>query len=118
MSIKTALSTTQNAPFPLLSQVSLVQNPWIWQKNDTFQLPVVQKANIELPNGLVWIPPMTDPVVEKIIEAPSTPDADIAKYAVRMIVIRRKKMKKHKLKKLRKRMKYINAKVCRGNSQL
>jgi len=31
--------------------------------------------------------------------------------AARLIVIRRKKMKKHKLKKLRKRMKYVWAKV-------
>jgi len=31
--------------------------------------------------------------------------------AARLIVIRRKKMKKHKLRKLRKRMKYVWAKV-------
>ncbi|XP_059622113.1 uncharacterized protein LOC132265439 [Phlebotomus argentipes] len=35
----------------------------------------------------------------------------IEKHAVRMIVIRRKKMKKHKLKKLRKKMKFEWAKV-------
>lgn len=33
------------------------------------------------------------------------------KYAARLIVIRRRKMKKHKLKKLRKRMKFLWAKV-------
>lgn len=36
---------------------------------------------------------------------------DLGIQAVRMIVIRRKKMKKHKLKKLRKRMKYHWAKL-------
>ncbi|XP_054714701.1 uncharacterized protein LOC129224294 [Uloborus diversus] len=33
------------------------------------------------------------------------------KEAVRMIVIRRRKMRKHKLRKLRKRMKFVFAKV-------
>lgn len=83
--------TTQNAIYPVLSQAAAVQNPWIWQKNNAFQLPVVKKTSFELPNGLIWIPPITEPLVEKTIEAPSTPETDIAKYAVRMIVIRRKK---------------------------
>lgn len=68
---------------------------------------------MELPNGLVWIPPLTDPPSHGTNEiiAPTTENAETPKEAVRMIVIRRKKMKKHKLKKLRKRMKFVYAKV-------
>lgn len=45
--------------------------------------------------------PLVDPLAENINEI----------QAARLIVIRRKKMKKHKLRKLRKRMKYVWAKV-------
>ncbi|NP_001156199.1 uncharacterized protein LOC100164847 [Acyrthosiphon pisum] len=45
--------------------------------------------------------PLADPLV----------DNDNEIQAARLIVIRRKKMKKHKLRKLRKRMKYVWAKV-------
>lgn len=45
--------------------------------------------------------PFVDPLAENINEI----------QAARLIVIRRKKMKKHKLRKLRKRMKYVWAKV-------
>lgn len=48
-----------------------------------------------------------DPIGRNLeIEAPSTTISDTPKYAARLIVIRRKKMKKHKLRKLRKRMKF------------
>lgn len=66
--------------------------------------------NVELPNGLKYILPLIDPVANEEIEAPAVDDS-IEKEAVTMIVIRRKKMKKHKLKKLRKRMKFEWAKV-------
>ncbi|KAJ8920265.1 hypothetical protein NQ315_011926 [Exocentrus adspersus] len=105
----------RNTPLtPVLTQQSRVKNPWIWQQNDEINLPVAYKNRIELPNGLVWIPPLIDhPKDDKIIEAPSKEDTNIPKQAARLIVIRRKKMKKHKLKKLRKRLKFVRAKVMR-----
>nr|CAI5828654.1 unnamed protein product [Callosobruchus analis] len=98
---------------PLAVQAQQVKNPWIWQQNDKIKAPVVQKINrIELPNGLTWFPPeINNPVHERIIEAPSAPSNSITKHAARLIVIRRKKMKKHKLRKLRKRMKFVWAKL-------
>lgn len=50
-------------------------------------------------------PTITQPLVDPL----ANDDNEI--QAARLIVIRRKKMKKHKLKKLRKRMKYVWAKV-------
>lgn len=90
-----------------------VENSWIWQKNDEIQSPISNIIKkIDLPNGNIWIPPpVIDPSFEKIIEAPPTPNSDIPKEAVRMIVIRRRKMKRHKLKKLRKRLRFFRAKV-------
>lgn len=53
-----------------------------------------------------------DPLINnvKIIDAP-VPGRPEKKEAVRMILIRRRKMRKHKLRKLRKRMKFVFAKV-------
>ncbi|KAL5292151.1 hypothetical protein ACFFRR_011145 [Megaselia abdita] len=48
---------------------------------------------------------------DKAIETPGHNTSDEVIQAVRMIVIRRHKMRKHKLKKLRKRMKFEWAKV-------
>lgn len=89
------------------------ENSWIWQKNENIQLPIGNSIKkIDLPNGMAWMPfPLIDPQNEKTIEAPSTVNSDITKEAVRMIVIRRKKMKKHKLRKLRKRLRFYRAKV-------
>jgi hypothetical protein len=61
------------------------------------------------------LPPIIDIVKstyepKHYIEAPAQGDL-VHKQAARLIVIRRRKMKKHKLKKLRKRMKYEWAKV-------
>jgi len=50
------------------------------------------------------------PTVSHPIVDPNVGNVDEIQ-AARLIVIRRKKMKKHKLKKLRKRMKYVWAKV-------
>lgn len=78
---------------------------------------MVSKVQLDLPTGLRWVPPILDddnPATNnsKIrIELPTTITGEISKQAVRLIVIRRKKMKKHKLKKLRKRMKFEWAKV-------
>ena len=51
-----------------------------------------------------------DIVPNKTIDLPSTENI-IEKHAVRMIVIRRRKMRRHKLKKLRKRMKFFWGKI-------
>jgi len=51
-----------------------------------------------------------DQTTVKNIEEPN-PLANLEKQAARLIVIRRKKMKKHKLRKLRKRMKFEWAKI-------
>lgn len=50
------------------------------------------------------------PILEKSIDLP-TNGKIFEKQAVRLIVIRRKKMKKHKRKKLRKRMHFIWLKI-------
>ncbi|XP_050304500.1 uncharacterized protein LOC126742020 [Anthonomus grandis grandis] len=87
-------------------------NPWIYQRNDKIKTPISSTiiSRIDLPNGLSWVPPLIEPLDKHEIIAPTTETAETPKEAVRMIVIRRKKMKKHKLKKLRKRMKFENAK--------
>jgi len=55
------------------------------------------------------IPKLDLPKVEINLECPNGSDIQ-EKQAARMIVIRRRKMNRHKLKKLRKRMKFENAK--------
>lgn len=74
----------------------------------SINLPTIpSKKIIDSPNPCVPIriprPTISLPLVDPI--------ADNEIQAARLIVIRRKKMKKHKLRKLRKRMKYIWAKV-------
>lgn len=65
---------------------------------------IVDKPNpclpLRIPRPTISLP-LVDPSAENINEI----------QAARLIVIRRKKMKKHKLRKLRKRMKYVWAKV-------
>lgn len=56
------------------------------------------------------------PVSEKSVDLP-TNGRIIEKQAVRMIIIRRKKIKKHKRKKLRKKMKFEWAKIRIKRSQ-
>ncbi|CAH1966685.1 unnamed protein product [Acanthoscelides obtectus] len=106
---------SKNNVIPLVVQAQQEKNPWIWQQNDKIKVPVIQKINrIDLPNGLTWVPPeLNDPCdnFSKSIEAPAVPSNNIPKEAIRIIVIRRKKMKKHKLRKLRKRMKFVWAKL-------
>lgn len=98
---------------PIMTQLLNVENPWIWRKNDNVQSPIGNHiSKIDFPNSIAWLPlPFVDPQNENVIEAPSTSGSDIAKHAIRMIVIRRKKMKRHKLKKLRKRQLFFRAKV-------
>ncbi|CAG9759721.1 unnamed protein product [Ceutorhynchus assimilis] len=107
--IKKCLCTQQQIPrvhcIPAL-------NSWIYQQNDKIISPRNISKKIELPNGLTWVPPLIDPIkIPREIIAPSTETADTPKEAVRMIVIRRKKMKRHKLRKLKKKMKFEWAKL-------
>lgn len=59
---------------------------------------------------MLWNPHIHEKV-DKIIEEPVDNSIDNTIQAAKLIVIRRKKMKKHKLRKLRKRMKFEWAKV-------
>lgn len=77
----------------------------------SINLPTLPTKKIIIDNQIPCIPiriprpttslPLVDPSVDNNDEI----------QAARLIVIRRKKMKKHKLRKLRKRMKYVWAKV-------
>ncbi|KAF7996532.1 hypothetical protein HCN44_002164 [Aphidius gifuensis] len=56
--------------------------------------------------------PLRDKTTDKTIDLPTNNSSiNIEKQAARMIVIRRRKMRRHKLKKLRKKMKFKWAKV-------
>ncbi|XP_042240432.1 uncharacterized protein LOC121878338 isoform X2 [Homarus americanus] len=84
-----------------------------------YRLPSLAKpVRITVPtlhNGAILekdLPPIldivekTEPLIKREIhEAPS--DQVIEKHAARLIVIRRRKMKRHKLRKLRKKMKFV-----------
>ncbi|KAF7279153.1 hypothetical protein GWI33_007565 [Rhynchophorus ferrugineus] len=101
------LSTQQHS---LVKSAIPLTNHWIYKQNDEIKPPSVQKNIFELPNGLKWVPPLEEPSTVKQIEAPSSIN-DSPKEATRMITVRRKKMKKHKLRKLRKKMKFEWAKL-------
>jgi len=62
-----------------------------------------------LPPTINW--EKLDPSFGAEIREPASINANLEKLAARLIKIRRKKMKKHKLKKLRKRMFFVWAKV-------
>lgn len=89
-----------------------IRNPF-WHK-EIYEIPLTNKV-IENPNQN-----NQNKIIEEIsnidkqIDLPSVIDSsndDAGKQAARLIVIRRRKMKKHKLKKLRKKMKFEWAKV-------
>jgi len=84
----------------------------LWRRKEIFELP--------LTNKIIENPTQSNKVIEEIINVDKTislPDNnnsedDIGKQAKNgMIMIRHRKMKKHKLRKLRKKMKYEWAKV-------
>lgn len=100
-------------------------NPTIARLNPMSPVPIINVplSNFRLPVSITDKPTLN----QKIIESPTSaalreinsivPDSrkaiiepesvnNTAKHAIRMIVIRRRKMKKHKLKKLRKKMKF------------
>lgn len=84
-------------------------SPLLYRPQNIIELPDVSTIDI------LKVPPVK-PIQESnyepthYIEAP-TRDSVIEKQAARLIVIRRRKMKKHKLRKLRIRMKFEWAKV-------
>ncbi|XP_066245684.1 uncharacterized protein [Euwallacea similis] len=92
-------------------QLAPLLNHWIYPQNYQIQSPVPINSLIDLPGSLLRVPPHIEPIkIKNEIIAPSTENSETPKLAIRMIVIRRKKMKKHKLKKLRKKMKFEWAK--------
>ncbi|CAG9769227.1 unnamed protein product [Ceutorhynchus assimilis] len=110
--IRKCLSTQQQIPrLPRIHFIPAL-NSWIYNQNDKIISPKNSSNKIELPNGLTWVPPLIDPIkISTEIIVPSTQTADTPREAIRMIVIRRKKMKRHKLRKLKKKMKYEWAKL-------
>lgn len=110
--LNTLESKTHNFIKPLLS-TSETYNHWIWKKEETINDVSIRNIKpIQLPNNLFWIPPCDNDYTKANINEISEPDRNNHNIeAARLIVIRRKKMKKHKLKKLRKKMKYEWAKV-------
>lgn len=86
-------------------------------KKQIIDLPLIHKV-IENPQT---IQNEIDDIISRITDlrlpAPTKNLDESGIQAARLIVIRRKKMKKHKLKKLRKRMKYAWAKVKQRREQ-
>lgn len=113
-----------SSPFVSASSTSLPSSSWS-MKWPTEQALIIEPSHVgylhEINNDPLWRQTITIPGYEKpmsdkqkIEEPPaiSVPDGSVyKKEAVRMIVIRRRKMKKHKLKKLRRKMKFEWAKV-------
>lgn len=87
----------------------------LWRKKEILELPLTNKI-IENPTQITKV---IDDImkIEKIIDLPTINNGtgdDSGKHAKNhMIMIRRRKMKKHKLRKLRKKMKFAWAKVKR-----
>lgn len=85
----------------------------LWRKKEIFEIPLTNKI-IESPTKITKIIEEINNV-DKIVDLPThtgNGDDDAGKQAKNgMIMIRRRKMRKHKLRKLRKKMKYEWAKV-------
>lgn len=106
-----SIGTNRHVQPTLRSICSLVQSPLDLPKLPiSINLPNIPNTQIiDKPNPCIPLKTprstitnsLVDPLVENVEEI----------QAARLIVIRRKKMKKHKLRKLRKRMKYVWAKV-------
>ena len=87
---------------PIVLPMGICNTNIIYRKAPS-NFPVI--TNLELPN-FRKVKEISSPNVSRgIIGDPSKPFARIE--AARMIVIRKRKMRKHKLKKLRKRMKFV-----------
>lgn len=92
---------TLNIDFGVPRNTDLIRN--------IIEIPVAKILPLQEP--AIRVPIQYDfPIAEKTIDLPAIGEI-FEKQAVRLIVIRRKKMKKHKRKKLRKKMAYEWAKV-------
>lgn len=97
---------TLNIDFGIHTNGNLIKN--------IIEIPVTKISPLQEP--VKHLPIQYDlPISEKSIDLP-TNGKIFEKQAVRLIVIRHKKMKKHKRKKLRKKMQFIWAKVRRKRS--
>ncbi|CAG9809993.1 unnamed protein product [Chironomus riparius] len=86
-----------------------IQRP-IWKK-EIFEVPITNKV-IEMPIQINNKVIEDVPNINKSIELPTESKIrDSIKQAARLIVIRKRKMRKHKLRKLRKKMKFVWAKA-------
>lgn len=92
----------------LLPSSFLTKNHCLTQEISKMCIPFQTKYIEELPKREFYLPNLDFLNEDTIIEEPVIKDK---KEAARMIIIRRKKMKKHKLKKLRKRLKFVRAKI-------
>ncbi|KAL3268746.1 hypothetical protein HHI36_007848 [Cryptolaemus montrouzieri] len=90
---------------------SVLENNWIYKRNEIIQTPINQKHHIDLPRSIIYPITIEDPSKNNIVmeEPPQIIENHIE--AARLIVIRRQKMKNHKLKKLRKRLRFERAKI-------
>lgn len=84
----------------------------LWRKKEIFEHPLTNKI-IENPTISKVIEEID---IDKVLDLPSqnsNGDDDAGKQAAKngMIMVRRRKMRKHKLRKLRKKMKYEWAKA-------
>ncbi|XP_045473150.1 uncharacterized protein LOC123679744 [Harmonia axyridis] len=93
-----------------IPQLSKIENNWIYRRNEDIKTPFNYGQKIEIPRNYN-LPIIEDPIKNDIIiETP--PDNNNNRIeAARLVVIRRQKMKNHKLKKLRKKLKFIRAKI-------
>ncbi|XP_012233754.1 uncharacterized protein [Linepithema humile] len=92
---------TLNIDFGMPANSGLIRN--------IIEMPVARIPPLQDPTSRLPIQ-YDSPVPEKSMDLP-TSEKIFEKQAVRLIIIRRKKIKKHKRKKLRKRMKYVWAKI-------
>lgn len=90
----------------------------LWRRKEIFELP--------LTNKIIENPTQISKVIEEIVNVDKTvslpdnnkSDDDSGKQAKNgMIMLRRRKMKKHKLRKLRKKMKFEWAKVSQSTTR-
>lgn len=96
---------------PEVFAADFLNNPFKWKRHEEIKLPVNIKGDLNLPS-MIWFPIIDEQETHKneIVESPTNVN-NIEKRTERMIVIRRRKMRRHKLKKLRKRMRFEFAKV-------
>ncbi|CAL8069916.1 unnamed protein product [Orchesella dallaii] len=98
-----ARSSIVEMPIHSLIRPSIGIPPEMLRRSE-YQTPSVPKITpLEIPTS-------QGNLQKEIRDSPDTPSR-IEKQAARLIVIRRSKMNKHKLRKLRKKMKYVWAKI-------